>query len=295
MPRLDFEKIWDLMNPKIVNVDDLGMKEIQQQGYKFLAVWSKMSGKGYPLGVYRNLIIYSRRAGIRTRYHLVLIPKDASLAERWTISRQDINDALHFANEFKYVVTFSTYKSGATLPESIHLQSFPREIEGRDFGQEVEFKPCQSLFKAKGDSGHRIVTRKNVVIEILGPPNYPILCARIEGKLELVASTASSLGMGYDNQRSMNLLMEPSEEKGHARLYFFPRRFDGKVFPDIFRNHNLAFGSFEMGGVFPLRGEERNSLYDNLDSKDLISAMQDVAVVTNMPEETCFLNLIKLL
>ncbi len=293
MLNFEFEKFWNLVNKGQINESNLDMKEIQQGKYRFLAIWSNMAGGRHLLGEYRNLLIYSRRQSW-ARFHLVLNPKDVFIVGRWAISQQDINDALHFANEFKYVLTFATYKSGATFPESTHFQAIPSRIEGSDFGKAAEFKPFQCLFEVKGD---KVVRKENFIIELINPPDYPILCARIEGKLGDVALIAFSLITGYDNQRSVNLIIEPLEEKEQAKLYLFPRRFDGKVFPDILQKYGvpISFGAFEIGCVFPLRGEKRRLIYDNIEREQLVQAMKEVAVVNGSPEETCFINLVKLL
>lgn len=289
MANFEFEKFWDLVNTGEVNDSNLDMKEIRQGKYRLLAIWSNMTGRRHLLGEYRNLSIYSRRQGW-SRFHLILNPKEAIIMDRWSIDEQDICDALRFANEFEYVVTFATYKSGATFQQRVHFQSVPNRIEAKDFGKVAEFVPFHFLFEVKG---HMALKKKNFIIELITPPSYPILCARIEGKLEDVALKVFSLSIGYDNLKCMNFIIEPLKEKEQAKLYFFPRRFDSKVISDIF--YNLPLGPFEMGGIFPLRGRKRRTIYDNLQGEQLIKAMKDVGVVNDTPEETHFVNLIKLL
>lgn len=289
MASIQFERFWNLLYESEINDANLDMKEMRLAKYTLLAIWSNMTGGRHLLGEYRNLAIYSRRQGW-AKFHLVLIPKEALTSCRWGIGEQDIIDALYFANEFKYVLTFATYKSGATFPNRVHFQSIPSTIEGNDFGKPKEFTPFQALFEAEG----RIVLKKDdYTVQLIMPPNYPILCARIEGKLEEVALKVSCLSTGYDSLRSMNLIIEPLHEREQARLHFFPRRFDGKLFSHLY--YGLPIGPFEMGGVFALRGQKRKPIYDRLEPGQLIQALEDVAVVVGSPEETCLLNLIKLL
>ena len=60
------------------------------------------------------------------KHRFALIPVDIlGGASRWEVKPSDIAGYINWAVDMNHVVTFSTFKSGASMPFNLHAQSFP--------------------------------------------------------------------------------------------------------------------------------------------------------------------------
>jgi len=245
-----------------------------------------------PLGSSGSLSIYSRTR-LRTPYHVSLRPADELQSRHdkqlpawyWNLSPQSLEDAIKFACSTGFVVTFSTIKSGASVPLRQHFQSVPRTIDW-DGSQYELFGP---LLHSKVRLSRLDTLEPGVSVQ-----EYPVFVAKVTGSQQAVCEKVLRLSLGYDHLKTFNLIISsPKSRKERSEdevdVFFLPRRFDGHVVPRQYEQSRWAFGSFEMAGAFLTSDEQ---ICERTSYSELVAALQDVSIERQSPEERLIENLL---
>ena len=246
-----------------------------------------------PIGSIGSLNVFSRRR-IRTPYHVTLRSVDEPQIRpgkrfsewHWQFSPQNLEDAIAFACSTQFVVTFSTVKSGASVPLNVHFQGVPRIMEWNGLRHEL----FGSLLGSRElDFGRQKGDSLRVSIQ-----DYPAFVARIAGRPRDVCEKVLTLCVGYDGLQSFNLIIESlgneSQDQKEVAVYWFPRRLDGRVMSKRYEHYRWAFGSFEMAGVFLTAHAD---IYDGLTASDLSDALKEVSIQEQSHEHKIVTNLLR--
>jgi hypothetical protein len=122
---------------------------------------------------------------------------------------------------------------------------------------------------------------------------YPVFVARVVGHRTAVCTKILRLALGYDHLCAFNLIIAAVDEQEgqtgpEVAVYFFPRRFDGKVRPTD-RLPGWSFGAWEMGGVFLTKDQE---IYDSATYSLLVDALAETGIQPESRERTAIDNLL---
>jgi len=167
---------------------------------------------------------WPRLAGYRHRF--VLTPADVLAGpERGGVTVEDVLDWIAWSAHMRHVVTFSTYKSGASYPFGMHAQSFPLHSETGTLSALTE-----SQGRAIVDFG-AMPHFGDIRIEVL--EGYPARGLRIltrdgDGARMQAARKVFELAVNYDGMKAFNAVILPRED-GPPAVHFFPRRKDGRA------------------------------------------------------------------
>lgn len=215
-----------------------------------------------------SLVVQSRRR-LTIPYHLVLRPY---ASKQWFITYPILQDAINFAIESDFLVSFSTIKSGAGDPLDLHFQALPKKIE---WGEE-KISLFESLISSKPTEIYQKRRDEDVSLCEL---KYNIPVFKLSGKRTNVCYKLFTLCLAYDALKSFNLIITSNSERLNQTIdtYFIPRRFDGLVVPVAYRNEIKSFGACEMAGVFPF-SPNQSQLYKNANAATLKKALREVAI-----------------
>jgi len=257
------------------------IKQVEVGGINFLVILYRDNRAGDNkklLGSVGSLRIFSRRR-IRTPYHVTLRSADEPQPQQgkqfsewyWHLSPRILEDAIEFAYSTSLIVTFSTVKSGASTPLSLHFQGVPRTVEWNG----IEYELFGSLLHSQSKDSCFGEQRAKASIR-----EYPVFVAKVVGQKRDVCEEVLRLCLGYDHLKSFNLIISSSEigeaqSESEVAVYFVPRRFDGQVIPTRYRQNRWAFGSFEMAGVFLTKDGQ---VYNQLSSSGLLHALREVSI-----------------
>lgn len=245
-----FEKAWldvyESTNRRKFTIQDwIDFEEIDE----FSIIWFKKPETKKSedcIGEMGNLEIYPRHR-IRTPFHSYMVSKikqDPSIAgakTAWNITINDLISVVDIANSMDYVVTYSTIKSGATVPLQMHFQIIPKKFnfDRKDCIMfDWLFSHAQFSNTVKYDDG--------VICKFL---KEPVNIIKLYGEKIKTCKRLFTLCLGYDHFKSFNLIFKGNSNKQNfAEINFIPRRYDGKFRPDIYKE--MGYGAFEMGGLF---------------------------------------------
>ena len=214
-----------------------------------------------PLGRANSLVLFARRR-LRAKYHLFITTQKkfgftpASNLDRkhatmvsdnpW-LTEGALLDAIRMACGVDYVVALSSPEAGASV-YGLHFQAMPRFFRHGDESHELfawleQFVPTRS---------------GNYTTYLQG---YPAVCVTVCGTQKYVQENVWHLAKGYNDLSAYNLIIRGLTQQ-HAAAYFFPRPFSTEwEGPLSTAQHNWAFGSFEMGGLFLVPKEEAFQTY----------------------------------
>jgi len=204
------------------------------------------------------------------RYRYVLVPEDSLTgSRRWEIRLQDIVDWLMWAEHMGHIVTFSTLKSGASRPLTIHGQSFPLTND--------DGVPHTALADAAGDI---IVDFGQMPhfgeIRIESMMNYPVRGLRIScqntpsGRLQAAEKTYE-LALSYDALKAFNLVILPSDGRAPC-IHFFPRRRDGRA---AYGPSRWQIAAIEVNGLMQVKNA---AAADKLDARTIKDIFQETTL-----------------
>jgi hypothetical protein len=219
-----FEHIWDAMAP--ADFVPAELHPVTVGGHVFHKLCLTRGDTPSPVRIRLDKSMYGMPRFAAYRYRVVLFPKDVLLhGNRWDLHEADILTWLGWARRMQYMVTFSTYKSGASMPHSLHAQSFPLKNH-----QDIALT---ALSRAEGSSIIEPGTMprfKSLRISVLH--DYPLRGLCLTGEDEEVANKFFELALCYDNLKALNLVIVPGSNGGLS-TFFFPRRRDGTAIYDM--------------------------------------------------------------
>ena len=242
------ERIWDKAARDAFTPAQL--RPIDVDGYLFHSLWLPRDEEFVP-NVYLDLgllfLLWIRLAAYR--YRFVLVPVDGISQEtRWQIRESDIVSWLNWSAQMKHVVTFSTLKSGASLPLGVHAQSFPLENGGVCFSALREARTSDIV--SYGEMPHFERIR---IARLL---NYPIKGLKITGDGSdsgrcQVAKKVFEFALNYDALKAFNLVFLPLGNETEA--FFFPRRRDGRA---VFGPDRWQIAALEVNGLMQAKTQK---------------------------------------
>ncbi len=267
--KMELENLWFKIADK--EFVDPQVKLIELEGNLFRAL-SLPRGKDKEPKPYietgLSFMAWPRIAGFRNRF--VLKPIDTFIKkERWQVNISDIVDWIIWANSYQYIVTLSTFSSGAGVPWNCHAQSIPECLPN---GEAIT--PLRSVKKKLIIDYSKIENMpwfSGVKISTL--VNYPAKGILIEGEnsehsLRESAKKTYEIAVNFDNLKNFNLVILPEKQMG-SKIYFFPRRSDGNA---IYGRERWQIGAVEMGGILPCKNKE---IYDNINSLEVKKIYED--------------------
>lgn len=252
MEKAAIEVAWDKLVPR--NFSSPTYKAIDVDGATFQAVLVPPAADIRPkvyIETGLSFLVWPRFAGMR--YRFVLIPADYFVEPaRWELSIQDIEDWILWSNHMGYIVSMSTFKSGAGVPFLLHAQSIPVCNDDQTVLTALQGVSAEQLI-AYGE----MPFFQDICISTL--PGYPIPCIKIQGKnsedgLQQVAKKVFEIALNYDHLKSFNLIITPSPDLSSC-VYFFPRRKDGTAIYASGKNR-WQIGALEVNGLMLTKSEE---------------------------------------
>lgn len=204
------------------------------------------------------------------QYRWLLIPReDPAGRQRWQMELTHIIDLLQWSLQFEHLITYSTFKAGASHPWSMHAQALPWRVADpkvpsgwRNYTTlaEPEILPHLEALIDFGTAPFGDVCVQRVA------GGYPAPGVRITFRslypgLIQAARRAFIWMAGYDHFQALNLLILPRQlqaEDGSwlPAIFLFPRRRDGQaVFPLDGQRWQIA--SLELNGLLQVRSPDQ--------------------------------------
>lgn len=246
--RHSLESIWDKLAPS--DFTRASLSEVRVGGVRFQKLFLPRGDDPSPVMIKLGFSLYGIPRFAAYRYRLVLLPKDVVAGQsRWDIREKDIQGFISWSRHVRHVITFSTLKSGASVPLKIHAQSFPLESEG-------------GVLSALATARSEIRIPQGVMprfksLEIRALQGYPLRGISITGNAEELASKLFELALNYDHLKAFNLVILPAskqESEAEVRAFFFPRRKDGRAIYNL-NGNRWQIAALETNGLMQAKSE----------------------------------------
>jgi hypothetical protein len=226
------EAIWNSVAPD--DFSEAALQEVPFKNIRFKKLHLPRRDVPSRITICLGFSLYGRPRFAAYRYRLVLLPEDILGGNtRWQITRADIASFVKWARHMKHVVTFSTLKSGASFPLSLHAQSFPM------FQKETALTALAGIATDVHVGNNEMPHFPSLEIATLR--DYPLHGIKItstdtNGSSEEMVDKTYELALNYDALKAFNIVILPesTDVAGRLSLFFFPRRRDGRA---IFRFH----------------------------------------------------------
>ena len=190
----------------------------------------------------------------------VLTPKEGfAQFLHWEPYEQFYLDCLTWSKLLDHVATQSTYLSGGSTPQKLHLQSFPLAIPGPDaapiFLTALHIDAIKSCLEPLVDFGE-MPHFESLRIEKLGVP-YPAPGLRLTYESpdgpELVVRKVLEIVLGYDHNKAFNLVIVPRQHltkdgREEPAVFLFPRRRSGRA-TFLLGDRRYQIAGLEMNGL----------------------------------------------
>lgn len=246
--RQSLESIWDKLAPE--DFTRAPLSEVRVGDVRFQKLFLPRGDDPSPVMIALGFSLYGIPRFAAYRYRLVLIPEDVvAVQNRWDIREMDIQGFISWSRHVRHVITFSTLKSGGSVPLKIHAQSFPLQSEG-------------GVLSALATVGSELWIPQGVMpryrsLEIRVLKGYPLRGISITGNAEEMASKLFELALNYDHLKTFNLVILPAskqESEAEVLAFFFPRRKDGRAIYDL-NGNRWQIAALETNGLMQAKSE----------------------------------------
>ena len=260
------DSIWDSVAPR--NFREATLHEVCCKNIRFQKLHLPVGDDPSPVRIHLGFSLYGKPRFAAYRYRLVLLPEDiVGGSTRWQITRADIARFVKWARHGKHVITFSTLKSGASFPLSLHAQSFP-------IIQKETKTPLTSLVGVATDVCIRAGEMPGFTsLEIATLRDYPIPGLKLTGEEQEIVDKAYELALNYNELKAFNMVILPdSVDAGTDKLsvFFFPRRRDGRA-TFHFHDNRWQIAALEVNGLLQAKSPEALAAIDEATIVDLFN------------------------
>lgn len=233
------------------------LRAVDVDGYPFKVLLS--SKETFVPDVYlenkaSSLLVWPRLQTYPHRF--ILTPREnLTPAARWDLRKLDLDDMLAWAVHMQHVVTFSTFKAGASHPAWLHAQSFP--VEATLGGDRWTLTALAAARTQRCVAMGAMPHFKRIAIGVLdGYPAPGVVLTddgTEEGRHEL-RSKVYELTVNWDASKSFDLVILPPLAEYGLRAFFFPRRRWGRA---IYGDERWQIAALELNGLMQCRSADR--------------------------------------
>jgi len=250
VPRQHAQEVWDRLAEG--HFTPAPLRPLDVDGFPFKVLHVPRDQEFVP-GVYLKtglpLVAWPRLAAYRHRF--VLLPlENLAGGDRWAIHDGDVESWMAWSAHMDHIITFSTFKSGASSPQTLHAQSFPKTDASGTVLTALAGVPSDTIVPF-GDMPHFEKLEIALLVE------YPVrgLRLRVDGTQQGVKQLdrkVCEFALNYDDRKAFNLIIVP-QEAGTPVAYFFPRRKDGTAICGAAR---WQIAGLEVSGLLQVKTED---------------------------------------